>query len=1346
MADEVILNNLSDDADSKQYISNTLMPQVFHDIPLNVLNTGFYSIVNEYMSQVMEQMSFTQAFYFNESFITKAALPDSIYSEAAIFNIGYSYAIPSTCNFLLEINVEDLIGKKNATWNADRQVYEFILDKNTKLNLPNGNIYSLDYDILIQYMNPEHPVWSVQYLMNDDMNTVATNKTAYILYRVTDTWLCLYVRASEIERTTYTVVNNMTNGIPNEDYVIECANHIAGFDIKYIENDGTGVWIPHDHILPIHADVTDDEPYIHYIMDNPQTIRFMFQLNGNRRWIPKLNSRFEITVYTCHGKSANFTSFDGSEQPNVITSTTRYANNGNVRKAAYIISPSMNGTDIGNVETTRRETIEAYNTANVISSDHDIEEWLKTFAFKNLLYPFFFKRRDDPWGRIWSGFIALKDTDNRVFRTNTLHAQIPYRVLYNNNNNTVTDNEIIIPPGWTWVYQDTDVNRYTVIPYTQGDGKTVEPAKTLSTISDRFVFANPFGIRVQKDPFAVGYFNPWINQATTSTAISKIDYNISALSNDRSVMYHAVPLIWWFTRSYMNDYYNISTFISPTITTWVDGTPLAKYVRKNVVPPAFVNSMWTYFKQPTDLYAPDIPILTNQPDEGYLAFDPENTYLCVRSKNKIDDNTWSLNNIWIEDGSEDPTAPLNVLIPITGDVTMLWGSDDIWGENGISHGVAYENSVDIGISPQITSNVPIVFSRVENLQYYEMRIRANAIPSETTGAIIDKIVVGSASKTELTKYGETELWLIGGRYQPSVYINIYFADGTMQTYNISNTAAIYMPYEFTENDNGEFEVSLTSVRPDGIILYADMKPAPSENAYDHYRVKFSDMTDANTAMFYIRNKLLPVAENNMRVILHAYMDGMETGWVEMQPVELETDGSYRFDVAMYSLDELIDVDSRIRVASITNGGGSWHSTSPNSVVTIDAENPEFRVTILVRVEGDVLYNPGGGLDSEFTGFRIVDEFTIDTFPLIQELKEMRSVVKFDESTTPTQEQISAYDFLMTLSDPNPNGFTFYDIRQYFYHLMNGTDPEITFAQLKRACSDMVSDITNIVYFQQVITLKDKLNFIYMLTTNISKFAQTDADVLTEYNKLASVTDGTWEDVYNVYSELNYKTAVNETFETANVNGGVEIQLMPFVSQDLMVSDRFDTFVSSFTQVHTAIEPVIFKRLEGNNYLDCKLIATYGLPHSYCADLNKDIKPGNANAFWPDLDVQIAFDVKLYNNALESNTLSELRDIVKAYFNRLTTIHTPADQVSMDNNIYVSQLIHQMETHDNVAYLKFKGWYVTEKNDKNGNYMNADYQAIVQKWNTLESMPTDELERYVPEMFVLEDSNIILQLL
>ena len=204
MADSITLNNYSDDAQIKRYISDVLMPRVFKNIPLNILNTGQFSIINEYMSQAIENLSFTASFYHNESFITKAMLADSIYSEAAIFNLGYSYATPSCCNFMLELRIADLL--KNATFNSDNGLYEFILDKNTKFNLSNGTMYSLDYDILIQFkneatatINSKAPAWNVQYINMDQMNSIAVNKDPYILYRVSETWLCLFVKCSEYD-------------------------------------------------------------------------------------------------------------------------------------------------------------------------------------------------------------------------------------------------------------------------------------------------------------------------------------------------------------------------------------------------------------------------------------------------------------------------------------------------------------------------------------------------------------------------------------------------------------------------------------------------------------------------------------------------------------------------------------------------------------------------------------------------------------------------------------------------------------------------------------------------------------------------------------------------------------------------------------------------------------------------------------------------------------------------------------------------------------------------------------------------------------------------------------------
>ena len=441
---------------------------------------------------------------------------------------------------------------------------EFILDKDTKFNLSNGSTYSLDYDILIQYHKKknknEATTWNIQYINKDVSNRVAKNKGTYIMYRTTPVWLCLFVQASEYQREVHIVTNNMTNGLPNSDTLIHCVDHICGFDVKYI-SPTREEYLAQDHILQINSNVKDNEPYIHYIMDDSQTIRFMFQLNGTRYFVPELNSSYEITVYTCHGDSANFTAFNNDEQPSVITSANKYSNNANVTKAAFVISGSMGGTNIGNLETVRRETIEMYNTANVISSDHDIDEWFKTFNFKNVLYPFFFKRRDDPWGRIWSGFLALKNSDNEIYKTNTLHAKIPYDILYANNDNTVTDNEIIIPPGWVWIYGEND---YTVTPYVDSStSKIVETADTVINIDEKYIFANPFGIRIQKEPFTIGYFNPWINEYLSSTQVS-VDLQLDDNIDDESKLYHATPVLTNIRRTYKDNYYTLTTFVSPT--------------------------------------------------------------------------------------------------------------------------------------------------------------------------------------------------------------------------------------------------------------------------------------------------------------------------------------------------------------------------------------------------------------------------------------------------------------------------------------------------------------------------------------------------------------------------------------------------------------------------------------------------------------------------------------------------------------------------------------------------------------------------------------------------------------
>jgi hypothetical protein len=514
-----------------------------------------------------------------------------------------------------------------------------------------------------------------------------------------------------------------------------------------------------------------------------------------------------------------------------------------------------------------------------------------------------------------------------------------------------------------------------------------------------------------------------------------------------------------------------------------------------------------------------------------------------------------------------------------------------------------------------------------------------------------------------------------------------------------------------------------------------MRPVPEEGAIDYYRIPFSAL-DGSQPMFYIENKLLPMDQNNMRVVMHAIFDGNESGMVEMQPVSEETDGSYIFEINMYPLNQLVDIDNRIKIASTDNGGGSWIPTHSGSVVSIDATNPELKISILVRTT-DSLRDSEIEIGDTYTGFRIVDEYKLDDISLVQELKEMRSVVNFGESSMPTEEQMELYNNLMSLSeyddtvDGNIASLTTYAYDRMLNMEVKVNGRVVTFSSIKSITKTMYKKITEYL---------DK--YTKIIPTASQQTFKIVADTLYEI-----MSDGTsngdsinWENVWSVLGA--YNKYITEAFKGVNVNGGMEIQLMPFISSSLMTSDRFASFVSCFTQVHKAIEPVIMHRLEGNNYLDCKLIATYGLPHSYSSDVDYELE----NVYWPDLNVQIEFDVKLYNSSLATNTINELRLIVKSYFNRLTSIHTPVDLISMDNNIYISHVIQQMEAHDNVAYMKFKGWYTDEKNDANGRYMDANIQAIVMKHDKLDDFDKEELERFTPEMFILDDENIVINLI
>ena len=174
---------------------------------MNKLNLGFTGIASEMISQAIEDAHGTASLMMNESFITRAVLPNSIYSEASLFNLGYTFATPSRCNFALQLWLPDVI--KYSTRIVNSNTSRYILDKDTKLMLGNNN-YRLDYDIIIDHQFIDGKIICGVDINTEEKNSIAIVNNKYVKHQITSIdWLVLFVELQEFDRKIE--VNSITD-------------------------------------------------------------------------------------------------------------------------------------------------------------------------------------------------------------------------------------------------------------------------------------------------------------------------------------------------------------------------------------------------------------------------------------------------------------------------------------------------------------------------------------------------------------------------------------------------------------------------------------------------------------------------------------------------------------------------------------------------------------------------------------------------------------------------------------------------------------------------------------------------------------------------------------------------------------------------------------------------------------------------------------------------------------------------------------------------------------------------------------------------------------------------------
>lgn len=499
---DVIVRRYIDSADVKDYISTILVKKYFPRIPINDLKVGEMGLISEYMANIVDDGSYGTALALNESFITRAILDESIYSAAATFDLGYEMAVPAEVPVTLEIAYDDIIN-----YAVDRQVY---IDKDTKI-LINGHAFVLDYDIRLTYTYIGGLIrFNAAYDMSE-FNPVAKEITPYIVCRVKGKFVTLEVRAREYKRTYQQeqITNNLVFTASPID--LPFSDMICGLTASYVYNGESQLMTNKPkYALPLTT------PFLYHRMKDENTIEVSFSSSKNT-WRPEFNSMINFTIYTTHGNDANFTLSTQDMECTVVRTGDRFIYNEDLRMVAYPHGDAVQGLDQPDIEMVRQDTILAFNTAHILMTDDDISLQFENYAKRYNTVAKFFKRRDDPTGRLF-GMFNIIHKDNYIYET--LTARAVFRITPDgmnmiesgiNGSTTEKFKEITLYSGDLWKYYDlteSELDQHTTMTLLGGN-----LGKKHSIPEEEYenVYVNPFIMKINRYPGLVSYYNPLIN-------------------------------------------------------------------------------------------------------------------------------------------------------------------------------------------------------------------------------------------------------------------------------------------------------------------------------------------------------------------------------------------------------------------------------------------------------------------------------------------------------------------------------------------------------------------------------------------------------------------------------------------------------------------------------------------------------------------------------------------------------------------------------------------------------------------------------------------------------------------
>lgn len=525
----------------KEMAMKELAPKYFNVNDINDINIGLLGYVTELSANATEDTFNAVSILMNEFFPNTSMLPETTYTNAALFKISDIFAKPSELDVLLLIPEDDIhtysVRKSlqtNGTTTSGDETFEFYIDSQLVIDVE-GIQFMPDYDIKISYrresfLNGDY-IYSAQYVMSryntSYINSISNVTNPFITLKriVYDNikYLALLIKTHQVNKFTQTenLIDNNTINLPS--YTITFEDNIAGFELFY-KNPVTSEYTQLKKILD--GDIPNvDERFCYYRMISDNSIEITFSAKTDY-FQPAFNSELVIEYYITLGEGGNFDLYKGTAV-SATSYSTDYDYNRKIIMYAIPQTASINGTNKLSIDKLKRSVIEKFSTVGSYTTDTDLQLYFDAFNAVHDSNVLFVKTRDDILERLFTSFTLFKDSNENIYHTNTLPLLLE-NISFENN---IT---YIIKPGTLFSYKDSKSNVGTLLynqynePWrlTSDANQNEEIIKALlndyeieeklddeTTIITKpeFIYTNPYLIYFTKDPSFVGYYTNSIN-------------------------------------------------------------------------------------------------------------------------------------------------------------------------------------------------------------------------------------------------------------------------------------------------------------------------------------------------------------------------------------------------------------------------------------------------------------------------------------------------------------------------------------------------------------------------------------------------------------------------------------------------------------------------------------------------------------------------------------------------------------------------------------------------------------------------------------------------------------------